>query len=89
MTLLEKQTLTIALIVGDPTPEAWTPRPCAMNALKTLVTHSYGNFNMAHKYNSKEWGVFAARSRCWVMFGTKKRMVETANRLNKLEEEIK
>lgn len=30
----------------------------------------------------KEWGIFCNKSRCWVLFGNKKQMVERINQLN-------
>ena len=43
----------------------------------------------AYRYKGKEWGVFASRCRCWVVFGKKKAMIEKAKRLNEMEREGK
>lgn len=43
----------------------------------------------AAKYKGKEWGIFAKKSRAWVVFGTEKEMKERAKRLNSKEESLK
>lgn len=36
----------------------------------------------AHRYNGREWGIFCAASRCWVLFGSQKEMKRRAKELN-------
>lgn len=36
----------------------------------------------AEKYDNKEWGIYAKRSKAWVAFGTRKEMMEQVKRLN-------
>lgn len=43
----------------------------------------------ASKFKGKEWGIFAKKSNCWVVFGSKKEMQERARKLNKLEGVVK
>lgn len=40
---------------------------------------------VAYKYKGNEWGVFANKCKCWVLFGNKKEMLERAKELNKKE----
>lgn len=39
----------------------------------------------ALKYKGKEWGIFARKCKCWLVFGTKKDIQERAKKLNKME----
>ena len=40
---------------------------------------------IAYKYKGKEWGIYAPKIECWVLFGTKKEMLERVKELNKKE----
>lgn len=57
-----------------------------LNERKLPKLESVDEFE-ASKYKGNEWGVFAKKSRAWVLFGTEKEMKERAEELNSRKEE--